>query len=118
VLIVDDNSDAAEMLGLMLSYLGCEVRLAYNGLDALTLARDFRPDLIILDIGLPGLNGYEVASRLRAEEWGRDIVLIALTGWGQDEDKRRAREAGFDHHLVKPVNPDVLETILAEKEPM
>jgi PAS domain S-box-containing protein len=118
VLIVDDNSDAAEMLGLMLSYLGCEVRLAYNGLDALILARDFRPDLIILDIGLPGLNGYEVASRLRAEEWGRDIVLIALTGWGQDEDKRRAREAGFDHHLVKPVNPEVLETILAEKEPM
>ena len=112
VLVVDDNEDSAGSLRMLLEMVGHEVRTAYDGEAALAAAKDFRPDVAFLDIGLPGLNGYEVAERIRRQAWGRDITLIALTGWGQDSDRRRSKEAGFDRHLVKPVDPTtLLETL-------
>jgi len=112
VLIVDDNIDAAESLALLLGALGHETRLAHDGEQALAAVAAFRPDLVMLDIGLPRLNGYEVARRIRSgPEPGPQ--LIALTGWGQDEDRRRAKEAGFDLHLTKPVELEVLTGIMA-----
>ncbi len=113
VLVVDDNRDGAASLGMMLSLLGHDTRTAHDGLQALELAGAFRPDVILLDIGLPRLNGYEAARRLRAQPWGREVLLVAVTGWGQEEDKRRALEAGFDFHLVKPVEPAALAKLLA-----
>jgi PAS domain S-box-containing protein len=112
ILVADDNQDAAESLAMLLRLSGHEVRVATSGRAALTLAADFRPAAALLDIGMPELNGYEVARALRAEPWGKAMRLIALTGWGQDEDKRRAREAGFDHHLTKPVGFEHLEALL------
>jgi CheY-like chemotaxis protein len=117
ILVVDDNETAANVLAMLLKALGNEVRTAFDGLTAIDLAEQFRPDIVLLDIGMPKLNGYETARRIRAQPWGRDMVLAALTGWGQEEDKRRTREAGFDHHFVKPVEPDVLQKLLAEHEP-
>jgi PAS domain S-box-containing protein len=114
ILVVDDNKDAATTLGRMLRIMGGEIRAAYDGVEAVETAEAYRPDVVLLDIGLPRLSGYEVARRIRAQPWGKAVVLIALTGWGQDEDKRRSREAGFDHHLVKPVDPDALMRLLAE----
>src|SRR5207245_1858461 len=93
--------------------MGCEVRTARDGLAGVTAAEQFRPDLILLDIGMPRLNGYDACRRIRELPWGKDIVIAALTGWGQDEDKRRSQEAGFDGHLVKPVEPAALEELLA-----
>jgi CheY-like chemotaxis protein len=93
------------------------VRTACDGTAALELAEEFRPDVLLLDIGMPKLDGFEVARRIRQQPWGRQIVLAALTGWGQEEDKRRTRAAGFDHHFVKPVEPAVLQRFLAECEP-
>jgi PAS domain S-box-containing protein len=113
VLVADDNPDAAEMMRLMLSFKGHEVRVAGNGLEAVTLAEEFHPQIGFLDIGMPGMDGYEAARRIR-ERLGRGITLVALTGWGQDEDKRRSREAGFDHHLTKPPELEVLERLIAE----
>ena len=113
VLIVDDNRDAAESLAILLEMAGHEVRVAHLGRAALTLAQTFRPDTAVLDIGMPDLSGYEVAESLRREAWAADIQLIALTGWGQDADKRRALEAGFHHHLIKPVDADRLAEIVA-----
>jgi signal transduction histidine kinase/CheY-like chemotaxis protein len=103
ILVVDDNIDAADTLALALELLGHTVRAAYSAADALVQANDFRPSLILLDIGLPGMNGYEVAGRIRAEPWGRDIILVAATGWAQEADRQRAHDSGFDHHLVKPI---------------
>ena len=111
ILAVDDNRDAADSLALMLRMLGHETRTAYDGEEALQIAAEYRPDAVVLDIGLPKLNGYEVARRLRQEPWGASLTLIALTGWGQDEDKRRAQEAGFDQHLTKPVDAAALEKL-------
>ena len=108
VLIADDNRDAADSLALLLELSGHEVRVAHLGQTALSLAQTFRPDVALLDIGMPDLSGYEVARALRQEPWATDLQLIALTGWGQDDDRRRALEAGFDHHLTKPVDPDQL----------
>lgn len=113
ILVVDDNADAADSLALMLQASGHEVERAYDGLQAVQAAATFRPHVILLDIGLPKLNGYEAARQIRQTGWGRSVGLIALTGWGQDEDRRRTREAGFDHHIVKPIDPDVLERLLA-----
>ncbi len=113
VLIVDDNRDAAASLGMMLSLLGHEVRTAHDGLEAIELAEAFRPEVILLDIGLPRLNGYDTCQRLREQSWGRGIFIVALTGWGQDDDRRRSQEAGFDYHLLKPVDFAVLERLLA-----
>jgi two-component system CheB/CheR fusion protein len=113
ILIVDDNRDSAESLAMILRIQGNEVASAYDGLEAVARAEDFGPDVILLDIGLPKLNGYEAARRIRDQEWGKDLVLIAVTGWGQEEDRRCAKESGFNHHLVKPVDPAALEGILA-----
>lgn len=113
VLIVDDNLDAAASLGLLLRLTGHEVRTAHDGAEALRVAEEFRPDVAVLDIGLPKLDGYEVAGLIRRETWGEGMVLIAATGWGQETDRHRSREVGFDHHLVKPVDPAALIQLLA-----
>jgi signal transduction histidine kinase len=105
ILIADDNQDALESLALMLRMEGHEVHCASDGEEALALAGLRRPEIVVLDVGMPKLDGCEVARRIRAESWGRGAVLVALTGWGQDVDRRRSREAGFDMHLVKPVDP-------------
>jgi two-component system CheB/CheR fusion protein len=117
ILVVDDNETAAKMLGMLLEALGNEVRTAFDGLAALDMAGEFRPDIVLLDIGMPKIDGYEVARRFRQESWGQQVVLAALTGWGQEEDKRRARAAGFDHHFVKPIEPAVLQRFLVECGP-
>jgi CheY-like chemotaxis protein/nitrogen-specific signal transduction histidine kinase len=114
VLIVDDNRDAAQSLALMLDLEGHEVRTAADGLEALEVAEVFRPKVVLLDIGMPGIDGYETARRLRARPWAKSALLCAQTGWGQEDDKRKARSAGFDRHLVKPIDPEELNRILAE----
>jgi two-component system CheB/CheR fusion protein len=114
VAVADDNVDAAQSLATLLTTTGHEVRTAYDGLAAVALAEAYRPDVALLDIGMPGLDGYEVARRIRAQPWGKAMALVALTGWGQDEDKRRAEEAGFDRHVTKPVDPGALGQLLAE----
>jgi signal transduction histidine kinase len=108
ILIADDNQDALESLALMLRMEGHEVHCASDGEEALQLAGQRRPEIVVLDVGMPKMDGCEVARRIRAEAWGRDAVLVALTGWGQEVDRRRSREAGFDMHLVKPVDPATL----------
>jgi PAS domain S-box-containing protein len=116
ILVVDDNENAAHMLAMLLKALGNDVRAAYDGLTALETAAQFQPDVVLLDIGMPKMDGYETARRMRREPWGKEMVLAALTGWGQETDKRRTREAGFDHHFVKPVEPNILQSFLAECE--
>jgi two-component system, chemotaxis family, CheB/CheR fusion protein len=112
ILIVDDNPDSADSLALLLRHSGFETHTTNDGLHALELAERVRPEAILLDIGLPGLNGYEVCRRMRSEGWGRDVVLVAMTGWGQDQDRIRSKDAGFDAHLVKPVDYDQLLALL------
>ena len=114
VLIADDNRDAADTLSMLLATAGYRTRVAHSGAGALDLARREHPDVLILDIGMPDMTGYEVASRIRAEDWGRRALLIAATGWGQQADRIRSAEAGFDHHLTKPVAPEAVEALLAE----
>jgi PAS domain S-box-containing protein len=114
VLVADDNHDAAECLGLMLEMMGNEVRTAHDGQEAVELAETFRPQIILLDLGMPGLSGYDAARLIRQQSWSKNVRLVALTGWGQEEDKQRTRAAGFDHHLVKPAEPELLEKLLAE----
>jgi CheY-like chemotaxis protein/two-component sensor histidine kinase len=114
ILIVDDNQDGADSLADVLRLMGNHTDTAYDGQEGVDAANRLRPDVILLDIGLPRLNGYEAARRIRGQEWGKHPVLIAVTGWGQDEDRRRSQEAGFDHHMVKPVDPNVLMKLLAE----
>jgi signal transduction histidine kinase/CheY-like chemotaxis protein len=113
ILVVDDNRDSAASMGMLLRIVGNDVRTANDGLEALTAAEEFQPDVVLLDIGLPKLNGYEVARRIRQQSYGVGMVLIATTGWGQDADRRRSKDAGFDHHLVKPLDPDTLLEMLA-----
>ncbi len=113
ILVVDDNRDAAASLGMLLRIMGQDVRTGHDGLEAVRLAEEFRPEVVLLDIGLPGLSGHEAAQRIRQEPWGRGMVLIAATGWGQEADRRLSQEAGFDHHLVKPVDPAALVDLLA-----
>jgi CheY-like chemotaxis protein len=108
VLVVDDNVDAAESSAFLLRFSGHEVEVAHDGEAALRVVRDFRPEVVLLDIGLPGKSGYDVARELRARPEGEGIILAAVTGYGQDDDRRRAREAGFDYHLTKPLDPDTL----------
>ena len=114
ILVVDDNRDGAEMMATMLRLMGNEVRTAYTGIQAVAAAEAFRPRLILMDIGMPQLDGYEATRLIRAEPWGRDIFIVALTGWGQAKDRARSREAGCDGHLVKPVEPAALETLLTD----
>jgi signal transduction histidine kinase/CheY-like chemotaxis protein len=113
ILLADDNRDALDSLATLLQCDGHEVHTAGDGAEALIVAAEHHPDVVLLDIGMPKLDGYEVARRIRAEPWGKRTVLIALTGWGQDEDRRRSREVGFDSHLVKPLDPEALSTLLA-----
>jgi CheY-like chemotaxis protein len=112
ILVADDNSDALESLATLLELGGHEVFSAANGALALESAEQNLPEVALLDIGMPKLDGYEVARRIRAQPWGRDITLVALTGWGQDSDRRRSGEAGFDSHLVKPLDLDKLTELL------
>ena len=112
VLVVDDNQDAAETLGMLLRVLGLDVHVANDGPAALAALRHQRPSVVLLDIGMPGMDGYEVAARIRAQSDLGDVVLIALTGWGQSDDRQRSRDAGFDHHLVKPVDLSTLQGLL------
>jgi PAS domain S-box-containing protein len=112
ILVVDDSLDAADTCATVLELSGHEVQTAYSGRRALELARTFRPHALLLDIGLPDVNGYELARTIRAAPWAEGMVLIAVTGWGQDEDRRRALEAGFDHHLTKPIAAETLESLL------
>ncbi len=113
ILIADDNEDAVESLALMLNMMGNETRTAPDGLAALQVGESFAPEIVLLDIGMPKLNGYDAARRIRALPWGARLVLVALTGRSQDEDRRRSHEAGFDFHLVKPIEPAALEKLLA-----
>jgi CheY-like chemotaxis protein len=114
VLIADDNADAAESLALLLDLEGHEVRTVGDGRQALALAEAWRPRVALLDIGMPGLNGYQLATALRATDWGQRMLLIALTGWGQSDDQAKARDAGFDHHCTKPVDADQLLALIAQ----
>ena len=113
ILIADDNEDAVESLAMMLNMMGNETRTAPDGLAALQIGESFAPEIVLLDIGMPKLNGYDAARQIRALPWGARLVLVALTGRSQDEDRRRSHEAGFDFHLVKPVEPAALEKLLA-----
>ncbi len=113
VLVVDDNRDAALSLAMLLRLLCHDVQTAHDGHAALQLLKGSVPDLVLLDIGMPGLDGYEVASRIRETPGLSNVVLAALTGWGQPEDRRRSAEAGFDHHLIKPVEADILGDLLS-----
>jgi len=115
VLVADDNRDAAESLAMVLHFLGYEVSVAASGAEALELGAQQRPDAAVIDIGMPGMSGHEVARRMRREAWGRHAVLVALTGWGQDHDKQAALAAGFDEHLTKPVDPDLVERVLTAR---
>jgi len=117
ILVADDNRDAADTLAMILELDGHEVRTAYDGLAALQLAEQFRPQIALLDIGMPHLDGYETARRIRDRSWGNSVFLIALTGWGQQQDRLRASDAGFDRHLVKPVDPQIVSNLIHQTKP-
>ena len=112
ILIVDDNRDSAESLALLLKMTGNKTYTAHDGIEAVKAIDQHRPEVVLLDIGLPHLNGHEVCRRVREQPWGKDIVIIALTGWGQEDDRRKSTEAGFNGHLVKPVDYDKLLKLL------
>jgi len=114
ILVVDDSMDSAETLGELLKIWGHDVRLAHDGPGAVTAAREYKPDVVLLDIGLPGMDGFAVAAELRKQNLG-GRMLVALTGYGEQQDKDRAQKAGFDHHLTKPIDPDTLQKLLARK---
>ena len=113
ILIVEDSVETAETMALLLGLYGHEVRLAHDGPTALRLAHERAPDAVLLDIALPKMDGYELARRLRQQSTDRQPLLVAVTGYGQEEDRRRSREAGFDHHMVKPIDPGALQALLA-----
>jgi CheY-like chemotaxis protein len=117
ILVVDDHRDSAASLGMLLRMMGHTVHIAFDGPQAIDLAETHRPDAVLLDIGLPKLNGYDTATSMRTHAWGKRMALIAVTGWGEPADKRRSREAGFDHHLVKPVDLDALIGLLTTVTP-
>lgn len=118
MLVADDHQDSAESFSILLRIMGgYDVRNAYDGIDTVELAEEFRPHAMLLDIGMPRKNGYEVAKDIRVRDWGSNVLLIAVTGWGQDEQRRLTAEAGFDHHFVKPVHPrEVIPVINAHVE--
>lgn len=112
IVIADDNRDAADSLKLLLELSGYDTFVAYNGQQAVDLGSAERPSAFILDVGMPDMTGYEVARRIRQQAWGRNALLVAVTGWGQEDDKERAKAAGFDHHFTKPVTPEAVEEVL------
>jgi CheY-like chemotaxis protein len=113
VLVVDDNRDAAGSMEILLKLLGNEVCTVHDGLEAVAAAERLRPEIVLMDVGMPRLNGYEATRRIREQPWGRDMKIIALTGWGQESDKEQSRQAGCDGHLVKPIDLPDLEKLLA-----
>jgi CheY-like chemotaxis protein len=113
ILIVDDNRDAAESMSALLELKGHAVQTAYDGVEAIKAVEVFAPEVVLLDIGLPNMDGYEVARRIRAMRSGKEVLLFALTGWGQESDKEQTRAAGFDEHLTKPVNAALISTLIA-----
>jgi CheY-like chemotaxis protein/anti-sigma regulatory factor (Ser/Thr protein kinase) len=113
ILVIDDNRDAARSLAMLLQLSGHEVEMAHDGRQAIEQAEAWKPSVMLLDLGMPEMNGYDVCRTVRQTAWGKSIRIVALTGWGQDQDRRKTREAGFDDHLVKPVDPSVLNKILA-----
>jgi CheY-like chemotaxis protein len=115
ILVVDDNRDSALSMAMMLRLLGDEVRTAHDDVDAVEAAEAFRPQVILMDVGMPRLNGLDATRCIRERPWGRGVTIIALTGWGQEGDRERSREAGCDGHLVKPVNLPDLERLLKER---
>ena len=115
--MVDDNRDSAKTLAMLLDVTGHQTQIAFDGLEAVVAAETFRPEVVLLDIGLPKLNGYETAITIREQPWGKDMLLVALTGWGQDDDRQKSKDAGFDAHLVKPVEHSVLAKLLVELVP-
>ncbi|MCE9553983.1 MAG: response regulator [Planctomycetes bacterium] len=117
ILVVDDNRDSASSLAMLLKMTGHETQTAFDGLAAVETAESFRPDVVLLDIGLPRLNGYEAARKIREQPWGQTMVLVALTGWGQDDDRQKSADAGFNAHLVKPVEYATLNKLLTELRP-
>jgi CheY-like chemotaxis protein len=117
VLVVDDNKDSADSLAILLKMTGHETQIARDGQEAIETSATFRPEVVVLDIGLPKVNGYDACRKIREQGAGGEIVMIALTGWGQDEDRRKSKEAGFDGHLVKPVDHATLKTLLDELLP-
>jgi DNA-binding response OmpR family regulator len=117
ILVADDSQDGADSLAFLLRAAGHEVVTAYDGRTAIRLAEAHRPEVVLLDIGMPEVSGYDVARAIRREAWGRSMRLVALTGWGQAEHRRRSIEAGFDDHLVKPVELEVLEGVLQVSTP-
>jgi DNA-binding response OmpR family regulator len=114
VLIVDDNVDAADSLARLLEVYGYTTKVAYDAGSALEIANILRPTIVLLDLGLPDLSGDQVAQRIRAEAWGATAQIIAVTGWGQESDRRKTRDAGFNEHLTKPVDPEVLLRLIAQ----
>ena len=112
VLCVDDDQDSADSLAMLLELVGFDPFVYYDARAALAEVDIIRPDAAILDLRMPGMNGYEVAKKIREQPWGKSIVLVALTGWGQAEDRQRSREAGFDHHMIKPMEPEALLKLL------
>jgi CheY-like chemotaxis protein len=116
VLVVDDNVDSAETIGFVLSRMGHQTRTVYDGAGAIEAADDFRPDVILLDIGLPGMNGHEVAREIRQTPWGGTTTIVAVSGWGEETDKQQSRAAGFDHHVVKPLDYEGVKRLLTTVE--
>lgn len=114
VLVVDDSADLVESLSMTVQFLGHQVQSAVSGAEALACMQAWLPDVVLMDVGMPGMSGYEAASRARAESWGRTVVLVAMTGWGREEDRARAIAAGFDRHVVKPLDMAGLRVLLAE----
>jgi len=112
ILVADDMPDSADSLAMLLDAMGHEVRVAYDGEQALQTAEQYRPDVVLLDLGMPKLNGYDTCRRIRETPWGRGMTLIAQTGWAQQEDRQRTQDAGFDHHVVKPIDPATLDALL------
>ncbi len=116
VLVADDLPEIADSLACVFELMGHSVAVAYDGEEAVQRAAEFRPDVALLDLGMPKLNGYEACLRIRSTSWGRQMTLIAQTGWGQDDDRRRTREAGFDHHVLKPVDPSALIALFPRRD--
>jgi CheY-like chemotaxis protein len=117
ILIVDDNRDGADTLARVLEMLGNDTRAVYDGAEAVEVAETYRPSMVLLDLGLPRLNGFEACEHLRRREWCKGVVIVAVTGWGQEQFRRRSEEAGFDHHMVKPVDPIELMKLLEQASP-
>ncbi len=116
VLVVDDNRDAASTLSMLVEMVGHEVRTAFDGIEALVEAARFLPDVVLLDLGMPRMDGFEACRQMRAQPWGVKMAVIAVTGWGNEADRLRTKQVGFDHHLVKPVEPDVILSTLDSLE--